>query len=304
MVGRSHKPAAINAAATPEDTSTVTAGSDRVTLKLCTGESVEILLFGATIISWKSGGEEKLWLSSGAKLDGSKAVRGGIPLVFPVFGKKDEVELPQHGFARLSSWEFLGTTSNSAATVQVDFGLSHHNISKEHQEKWNYPFGLIYSVSLSQTSIETKMLVRNEGVESFNFNILFHTYFRVPDATNVNVVGLSGLQFQEKVQSAVTESDKHFTISGEVDRIYPKAPRSVILENDKRVLFHVESTNLEDVVVWNPGSSGTPQIADWQPKEGWKNMLCVETGSVAAWQTLEPASVWEGGQVITATDPQ
>lgn len=45
---------------------------------------MEVLLYGATIISWKSGGEEKLWLSSGAKLDGSKAVRGGIPLVFPV----------------------------------------------------------------------------------------------------------------------------------------------------------------------------------------------------------------------------
>lgn len=57
------------------------------------GESVEILLFGATITSWKSGGEEKLWLSSGAKLDGSKAVRGGIPLVFPVGGSSRKLAL-------------------------------------------------------------------------------------------------------------------------------------------------------------------------------------------------------------------
>ena len=32
-------------------------------------------------------------------------------------------------------------------------------------------------------------------------------------------------------------------------------------------------------------------------------MLCVETGSVADWQTLEPGNVWEGGQVVAATDP-
>jgi glucose-6-phosphate 1-epimerase len=48
---------------------------------------VEILLFGATIISWKdSKGAENLWVSEAAKLDGSKAVRGGVPLVFPVRG--------------------------------------------------------------------------------------------------------------------------------------------------------------------------------------------------------------------------
>ena len=59
--------------------------NSRVLATLPTGESVEILLYGATVISWKDGnGAEKLWVSEAAKLDGSKAVRGGIPLVFPV----------------------------------------------------------------------------------------------------------------------------------------------------------------------------------------------------------------------------
>ncbi len=59
--------------------------NSRVSAVLPTGESVEILLYGATVISWKDkDGNEKLWLSEGAKLDGSKAVRGGIPVVFPV----------------------------------------------------------------------------------------------------------------------------------------------------------------------------------------------------------------------------
>jgi len=285
----------------------VVADSDKVTLRLGTGESVEILLFGATITSWKSGGEEKLWLSSSAKLDGSKAVRGGIPLVFPVFGKKDEpfvTDLPQHGFARISKWDFLGKISNSPNHVQVDLGLSHHNIPQDLREKWPFPFGLIYSVNLSPTSIETKIVVRNEGKQSFMFNLLFHTYFRLPDISKVKVVGLNGLQFMDKVQSTVTESDNLFTISGTVDRTYIKAPHSIILEDDKQVRFYIEKSNLEDVVVWNPWSSGSAEIADFEPKDGWKNMLCVETGSVAAWQTVEPDSVWEGGQIITATDPQ
>lgn len=55
-----------------------------VTAILPNGDAVEVLLFGATVTSWKSSGREHLWVSEAAKLDGSKPVRGGIPVVFPV----------------------------------------------------------------------------------------------------------------------------------------------------------------------------------------------------------------------------
>lgn len=56
----------------------------KIIATLPTGDSVEVLLYGATVTSWKSNGTENLWLSQAAKLDGSKPVRGGIPVVFPV----------------------------------------------------------------------------------------------------------------------------------------------------------------------------------------------------------------------------
>lgn len=87
MVDRAKKPSAL--AATPGLTLqaqvNITHSPSRVKAVLPTGDSLEVLLYGATIISWKdANGNEKLWLSEAAKLDGSKAVRGGIPLVFPV----------------------------------------------------------------------------------------------------------------------------------------------------------------------------------------------------------------------------
>jgi glucose-6-phosphate 1-epimerase len=36
------------------------------------------------VTSWKTGGQEQLFVSEKAHLDGSKPIRGGIPLVFPV----------------------------------------------------------------------------------------------------------------------------------------------------------------------------------------------------------------------------
>jgi glucose-6-phosphate 1-epimerase len=87
MVDRPKKPSALTATPglQPQPQVNISSANDRVTATLPTGESVEVLLYGATIISWKgANGQEKLWLSEAAKLDGSKAVRGGIPLVFPV----------------------------------------------------------------------------------------------------------------------------------------------------------------------------------------------------------------------------
>ena len=87
MVDRPNKPSALASTPglPPQAQVSISHANSRVTAVLPTGESVEILLYGATIISWKDNtGDEKLWVSDSAKLDGTKAVRGGIPLVFPV----------------------------------------------------------------------------------------------------------------------------------------------------------------------------------------------------------------------------
>lgn len=87
MVDRGKKPSALSTTPgpTPQAQVNITHSNSRVSAVLPSGESVEVLLYGATVISWKdSKGQEKLWLSEGAVLDGSKAVRGGVPVVFPV----------------------------------------------------------------------------------------------------------------------------------------------------------------------------------------------------------------------------
>ena len=70
------------------------------------GASCEIYEWGATVTSFKvASGRECLFVSRDAKLDGSKAIRGGIPLVFPQFGQPDK-SMPQHAFLRNNYWKF------------------------------------------------------------------------------------------------------------------------------------------------------------------------------------------------------
>lgn len=80
---RSNKPSAIGLGESlPQPT--VNVEDNIVNAALPTGESITVHLYGATVTSWKINNQEQLFLSQKAHLDGSKPIRGGIPLVFPV----------------------------------------------------------------------------------------------------------------------------------------------------------------------------------------------------------------------------
>lgn len=89
------------------------------------------------MISWKTpsnvvaavtglgSGTEHLFVSSKAALDGSKPVRGGIPVVFPCFGPPehpDHLKLAQHGFARNEVWAFDSIVMDNETGVSVRLG--------------------------------------------------------------------------------------------------------------------------------------------------------------------------------------
>ncbi|KAJ5280837.1 hypothetical protein N7478_006209 [Penicillium angulare] len=310
---RSNKPSAIGLGASiPQPT--VSIKDSTVEASLPSGESATIHLYGATVTSWKAHGQEQLFLSENAILDGSKPIRGGIPLVFPVFGPppKDHATstLPQHGFARNSKWEYLGKSSAESAdsqsdqAVKLDFGLSHTMLSEEFRKAWPYEFGLVYSVTLTKNSLQTQLQVRNEGTQNFEFQVLMHTYLSVADISTIRVKNLESKTYIDKTRNASshTEASPALAITEETDRVYqsldPSVPIVVSSAADDQPLFSITRDALTDVVVWNPWIEKAKGMADFGPDEAYKNMICVEAGSVSGWQTLEAGDSWEGGQSI------
>lgn len=281
--------------------------------------SATVLLYGATLISWKTKHDnEHLWVSDSAKLDGTKAVRGGVPLVFPVFGPPPadlkEKGFVQHGFARTSVWELLGVVSETNEVVTVQFGLGPEMVSPQKMvtEAWQNDFTLLLTVELDQTKsqLTTKIEVQNpEVTKSWGFNWLFHTYFRVPEVCDVAVTGLENsaggvADKVSKSEYSVSSSVTPVTIAGEVDRVYKNVPGSdavqIVATVSKQPLFTVARTNLDDVVVWNPWTENANALADFSPKTGFHQMLCVEAGTVGRFVTLQPGEKWEASQTLTA----
>ncbi|SZF03289.1 unnamed protein product [Blumeria hordei] len=315
MVDRPKKPSNLTTTTSPiaQELVSVSHSNSRVSATLATGESLDILLFGATIISWKDkNGQELLWLSESANLDGQKAVRGGLPLVFPIFGKDSShastSQLPQHGFARISYWDFLGKSSSESDgddSVKLDFGLSPANLTEENKKNWPYTFGLIYSVTLSKNGLTTSLVVRNGGEKSWDFQALLHTYFRVKDISTVEITGLESSPYLDKASapnSSGTSSSEPQKINSKIDQIFTPAKSSdtpILIHHDGNKKFQIIRDNFNEVVVWNPWKEDAACLSDFEPKEGYKNMICVEVGVVNGWIELGPGETWEGSQIIS-----
>lgn len=137
---------------------TLASNSSIAHLELADGSaSADVLLFGATVISWKTGSKERLFLSSKSPLDGSSAIRGGIPLVFPVFGPASDhkdnhglEKVPRHGVARTAHWRLNGSGSdgrdrNGKDAVKASFELSSRDV-KGIEDFYQWPFELVYEV--------------------------------------------------------------------------------------------------------------------------------------------------------------
>lgn len=48
------------------------------------------------------------------------------------------------------------------------------------KKAWPYEFNLVYSVTLGRDGLQTVLEVRNPSSEKWEFQMLTHTYFRVP----------------------------------------------------------------------------------------------------------------------------
>lgn len=199
------------------------------------------------------------------------------------------------------------STSESAgqsdASVKLDFGLSTVNLDDEAKKMWPFQFSLIYSVTLTPDNLSTSIVITNQGEEAFEFQTLLHTYFRIGDITKASVTGLDESEYVDKVDAAQTKKQSGaVTIASEVDRVYTPAKgpsEPVVITEGGESKFSIVRDNLGDVVVWNPWIEKAESIGDFAPKDGYKNMICVEAGAVKGWQKLEAGDAFEGAQVIS-----
>jgi len=265
------------------------------------GATAVIYADGAHVTSWRpAGGAEQLFLSPNSEFTPGRAIRGGVPLVFPQFS--GEGPLPKHGFARNRMWQLeqAGVMGDQAGAL---FSLTD---DAESRALWPSRFRATCQVVIGGDTLAVTLGVSNTDVGPFGFTAALHTYFAVTDCRQTEVHGLQDLAYRDAaLGDAPGTSPRHdrapaVRFKAEVDRVYYGAGPVELCEADRTVA--ISAAGFPDVVVWNPGATLAAQLKDL-PLEGHLGFVCVEAAVIGRPVQLAPGASWQGTQRIRRVDP-
>ena len=266
-----------------------------ILLRAPDGATATVLLHGGHVVSWTPAGDhERLYMSELAQVTPGKAMRGGVPVIFPQFS--DRGPLPKHGFARTMAWE------KTEVRTGDDYAMASLCLRDSDATRaiWPQAFSLELSVGVTGHRLDLELDVCNLGDTPFSFTTALHTYLRVKEVEEVRLEGLNGHLYTDCMNSKrqQTDSGVFLAIEQETDRIYHQVKRPLLMRESHGALgIHAE--NMPDVIVWNPWETGVKNFVDMPPKD-FRRMLCVEAGAVEAPVTLAPGESWWGRQTLIA----
>ena len=274
-------------------------GQSCIRLALPQGDTVTVALHGAQVLSWQSGGRERLYLSPRALFDGRSAIRGGIPVCFPQFNARGS--LPKHGFARTLPWaQFPGLAAGTSPPGSDDGAQVCLQLCATHGTRalWPQAFEAVLTVSLRPGSLQVALKVDNTDVQPLQFTGALHTYLAVDDIAGARLEGLQGQRCWNAVTDQTGLASGCIGFKGEFDRVYAAAPSALTLHDGPHGLQIAQSASFADTVVWNPGTELCGRLGD-MPPDGFARMLCVEAAQVMSPVEVAAGQTWQGWQRLT-----
>ncbi len=270
------------------------------------GGSFTVTPFGGQLLSYVPGdGKEVLWVSKSHIKDGSKSIRGGIPVCFPQFGRVHDKVSPQHGWARLNTWT---VKSQNDRSVVLTIRSSDPNVVKGRPDGGHWPINscafeveLTLRLSLGfRAELGYTLEIKNLRNVATPYQLLLHNYFRFSPWKG-RVYGLSGFRVEDtqprglegKARTFYEQPANGFSIGGEVDRIFHSPSNSTDikvcidtgLERKLNIIF--DGPPPLSCVVWNPGQKKAKEMGDFDD-DGYEDMLCVEPGIIDGQSVLPP----------------
>jgi glucose-6-phosphate 1-epimerase len=245
-----------------------------VRLQAPDGAEATVTLYGAHVVSWKgTNGQERMFLSSKSALDGSKAIRGGVPVIFPQFAARGAGM--RHGFARVLPWRVRETGMDAGAAFAV-FELANADLPQQIAAAWPHEFTLSLRVTVQANELSMSLEVRNTGPQPFPFAAALHTYHLVDDIAAVQIDGVR---------------PQTLAIDGKLDEVYEGIGGTITLKSGFGLLT-LEQSGFTDAVVWNPGAADTAALPDMEDSE-YQRFVCIEPALLGP-KTLDAGAAWRG----------
>lgn len=234
--------------------------------------------FGAHLAEWAVDGVPVVWLSEHAVLDGSRAIRGGVPVCYPWFADGPDGGLvPSHGLVRTCLWTPADTDGAEVWAWRIGADDVAGSPGVDHLPG---TFRARYAVSLAEGDhgpvLDLTLRVHNPTAVDQVVEVALHTYLHVGDVREVAVLGLEDASYFDKVTGEGAVQDGPLRLTGETDRVYDRSGPVVVEDRAALRALHVLPRGAAQTVVWNPWAEKSTGLDDLGNDE-WLRFLCVET---------------------------
>ena len=262
-----------------------------VTIRAADGAQATVTLYGGHLVSWRtSDGQERLFCSRDSALDGSRAIRGGVPVIFPQFGARGTGM--RHGFARVATWQ-LESTGDADGAAWAQFILHHTDLPDAIAATWPWAFTLRLRVAVQGQSLELNLSVHNTGEQAFPFSAALHSYFAIDQLSEARIGGLQRVRYSDETPQDALQAEEVLQFADKLDRIYYQLPGALQLQSGDATL-HLEQQGFTDAVVWNPGAQDAAALPDLADDE-YQRFICIEPALIQP-DTLAAGAAWTGRQ--------
>jgi len=237
----------------------------------------EIYLQGAHLTNWTPRGHRPvLFLSPKSVFAPGKAIRGGVPIIFPWFGaRSDGKPGPAHGFARTSDWTLEGAKQNDDGRFEIALLLSNSHATDNF---FKGTFRLRFRATIG-SELDMELETSNVSKEPFTFEQALHTYLAVGDIHQISVSGLEDTVFIDKTDGFLRKKQgtTPIRIAKETDQVHLNTEAACRISDpvwNRRIV--IEKSGSRSTVIWNPWIDKSREMSD-MTTDGWKQMVCVET---------------------------
>lgn len=236
----------------------------------------QVSLYGGQVLSWQPCDEkEVLWLSKSAIYEQGKAIRGGIPLCWPWFGKHpDDTEnkAGNHGFAREQMWQIDDITIGEQG---VEICLSWCGASMA--DLWPFACQLKQRLFFGQSFKQT-LTMQNLSDSNSYYTGALHSYFYVSSPENIKVDALAQASFDDKLTGQLCQPQALENGVGPIDRIYHTSDVMTIVDSQWQRTIKLKTKNTKQWVFWNPGVELANNMADIH-NNGEQEFVCLEAAN-------------------------
>lgn len=247
-----------------------------------------ISLFGGHVLSFKPQGQEDIiWMSPQAIYDGKTALRGGIPICWPWFGR---IAAPAHGFARSTEWTLIEHRENEQGVI-IRLGMTP---SEATLAIWPHQFEVMLNVEISEI-LKVSLNIKNTDSTEWPFSGALHSYFNIADIHQTSITGMGDHYLDSLQDEKRSLGGKALTFNAGVDRVYTHSESQIQVsdpKNNRSITIANQGNNA--AVIWNPWELAS-NMAD-MPDDDYQTMVCIESTlhapSIEQGKTLQPGECY------------